>query len=931
MFLKAVELFGFKSFADRTRFEFNEGITCLLGPNGSGKSNVVDAIKWVLGSQSLASIRAGKREDVIFNGTDTRKPMQMCEVLLTLDNSAGLLKIDTADVEIKRRQYRTGETEYYINSTRSLLKDIKDLFMDTGVGKTAYSILEQGKIDQILSAKPEERRYVFEEAAGISRFKAQGEEAARKLQKTDENIEKATLLFNQIEKTYNSTKIQMEKVLEHRELTKKIESIETELQLSYVQALTAFREKTVEDLSLKENEAAELDSYLETQRASMDELTSELEQLKAERERINTQIETVEEQKRSASRETDLLNERFQDIHQRIRQASFKAQQVRDRYDAEKESLELRQNELSDLKNTLEDVRASIIKTGEETQEYITRRSNLEQEKETLSHENEQLNLRRTEITRQISDLAGEITRTLEQNINGSSYSSEQRIQYERDFLGQISRLSSLINDRLEFLRGLSSSGFDSKAYLEAIEQTSEVLSESVDNLKGLFQEYSGLIPSFLDDFLSPTGTLSRKKELDTELGDNIKKEQENSQKVLMIEGEIRRLSGIIILSESDINDLRLQEKELATRINALSAQISEMKDALLQREFDFSDANRSIEEEQERENEILEKIDGVKNKRAELDNLKEEIKNRLEEINVRIDQKNVSISGSNDLFRGKFDRRQALISEIATSKANVENLEAQIQKVYTDFFNDTGKSLREFNQHTVTASVDDLKNELETAKKKRDSLGYINYMAEDEYAEASRSYQFYKKNLDDLIKAKNDLEEVIADIKEQSTQLFLETYNRISEAFSQMFTTLFSGGRAQLSLSDEENILESGIEILAQPPGKKLTHLPLLSGGEKSMTAVALLFATYKVKPSPFCILDEIDAALDARNIGAFLKVLETFGNESQFIIITHSRYTVLGSDSLLGVTQEEAGVSKLVSYKLNNSENSTEETLKG
>ena len=855
----------------------------------------------------------------------------MCEVLLTLDNSAGLLKIDTADVEIKRRQYRTGETEYYINSTRSLLKDIKDLFMDTGVGKTAYSILEQGKIDQILSAKPEERRYVFEEAAGISRFKAQGEEAARKLQKTDENIEKATLLFNQIEKTYNSTKIQMEKVLEHRELTKKIESIETELQLSYVQALTAFREKTVEDLSLKENEAAELDSYLETQRASMDELTSELEQLKAERERINTQIETVEEQKRSASRETDLLNERFQDIHQRIRQASFKAQQVRDRYDAEKESLELRQNEMSDLKNTLEDVRASIIKTGGETQEYITQRSNLEQEKENLLHENEQLNLRRTEITRQISDLAEEITRTLEQNINGSSYSSEQRLKYERDFLGQISRLSSVINDRLEFLKGLSSSGFDSKAYLEAIEQTSEVLSESVDNLKGLFQEYSGLIPSFLDDFISPTGTLSRKKELDTELGDNIRKEQENSQKVLMIEGEIRRLSGIIILSESDINDLRLQEKELATRINSLSAQIAEMKDALLQREFDFSDANRSIEEEQERENEILEKIDSVKNKRAELDNLKEDIKNRLEEINVRIDRKNVSISGSNDLFREKFDRRQALISEIATSKANVENLEAQIQKVYTDFFNETGKSLREFNQHTVTASVDDLKNELETAKKKRDSLGYINYMAEDEYAEASRSYQFYKKNLDDLIKAKNDLEEVIADIKERSTQLFLETYNRISEAFSQMFTTLFSGGRAQLSLSDEENILESGIEILAQPPGKKLTHLPLLSGGEKSMTAVALLFATYKVKPSPFCILDEIDAALDARNIGAFLKVLETFGNESQFIIITHSRYTVLGSDSLLGVTQEEAGVSKLVSYKLNNSENNTEETLKG
>ena len=931
MFLKAVELFGFKSFADRTRFEFNEGITCLLGPNGSGKSNVVDAIKWVLGSQSLASIRAGKREDVIFNGTDTRKPMQMCEVILTLDNSAGLLKIDTSDVEIKRRQYRTGETEYYINNTRSLLKDIKDLFLDTGVGKTAYSILEQGKIDQILSAKPEDRRYVFEEAAGISRFKVQGEEAARKLQKTDENIEKASLLFNQIEKTYNSSRIQMEKVLEHRELSKKIEALETELQLSYVQSLTAFREKTAQDLAAMETEASELDSYLESQRASMDELTSELEQLKNERERINTQIETVEEQKRSAFRETDLLNERFQDIHQRIRQASFKAQQVRDRYDSEKENLELRQNELLDLKNTLEDVRASIIRTGEETQEYIRQRTKLEEDKGDLVRENESLLLDRTEITRKISDLAGEITQTLEQNINGSSYSSEQRIRYEKDLIGQFSKLSGVINDRLNFLRGLSEAGFDAKVYLEALDQTGEVLGECVDNLKGLFQEYSGLIPSFLDDFLSPTGTLSRKKELDGALAGNVRKEQENSEKITMIDGETRRLSGIIILSESDLNDLRLQEKEIATRINALSVQIGEMKESLLQREFDFSDANRSIEEEQDRENEILEKIDAVKRKKVELDGLKEQIRDRLEEINIRIDEKNQSISGNNTRFREKFDRRQALISDVARLRANVENLESQIQKVYVDFFNETGKSLREFNSHTVTAAVDDLKAELEAAKKKRDGLGYINYMAEDEYAEASRSYEFYKKNLDDLIKAKKDLEEVIADIREQSTRMFLETYNRISEAFSQMFTTLFSGGRAQLSLSDEENILESGIEILAQPPGKKLTHLPLLSGGEKSMTAVALLFATYKVKPSPFCILDEIDAALDARNIGAFLKVLETFGSESQFIIITHSRYTVLGSDSLLGVTQEEAGVSKLVSYKLNNVQNTAEESLKG
>jgi len=301
-----------------------------------------------------------------------------------------------------------------------------------------------------------------------------------------------------------------------------------------------------------------------------------------------------------------------------------------------------------------------------------------------------------------------------------------------------------------------------------------------------------------------------------------------------------------------------------------------------------------------------------------------------IEQLSILIDNKMSEISANNSEFQDKFNRSQQLISEIATSKTNVENLEAQIQNIYTEFFNSTGKSLREFDGQEVTASVESLKSDLAAAKKKLEGLGYINHMAEEDYAEASRSYEFYKKNLDDLNKAKKDLEEVIQDIRDRSAKMFLDAYSQISIAFSQMFTTLFSGGRAQLSLSDEENVLESGIEILAQPPGKKLTHLPLLSGGEKSMTAVALLFAMYKVKPSPFCILDEIDAALDSRNIGAFLNVLETFGDRSQFIIITHSRYTVLGSDSLLGVTQEEAGVSKMVSYRLNESQNSSEETLK-
>ena len=923
MFLKSVELFGFKSFADRTRFDFNEGVTCLLGPNGSGKSNVVDAIKWVLGTQSLSAIRAGKREDVIFNGTDTRKPMPMCEVILTLDNGEDLLAIDSAEVEIKRRMYRNGETEYYINRARALLKDIKELFMDTGVGKAAYSILEQGKIDQILSVKPEDRRYVFEEAAGISRFKQQSEEATRKLQKTDENIQTAELLFAQIEKTYNSTKVQMDKVLKHREISSRIQELEVELQLSYIQALGKFKDQTAEELKSLQAEATELDAYLDSQRSGMEGLNTELEELKNRRENANNRYERLDEQKRSIDREIELLNERYQDIHQRTRAAQFKAQQVKDRYEADKQILEERNTELEGIVSRLTDVRNGSAKAIADREKLNSDKTAHETTRQNLEVQRQELAERRSETVRKISELAGRIADSLSQSIKGSGYSSAARSKSEKALIERLSKFSRLVSDRSEFLRGLVKVDFEDSVYLSAVQEVEELLLSELDEIKGMFQEYSGSIPTFLDEFLSPSGILSEKEQLDKVLEEIDRLEEKNREEDASLFAEISRLTRLIIQYDEDIEDFRLQEAQYAAQHTSLKTRISELKDQLQQREFDFSDASHSIEEEQIKENETLESIDKAKAKKVELENFKLQLKDEIAEINTLIDNKNGEITQNNAAFKDKFDRRQDLISLIATKQANTENLETQIQKIYTDFFAETGKSLREFNTHEITAPVDQLKSELEECKKKRDSLGYINYMAEEEFAEASRNYEFYRKNLDDLIKAKQDLEEIIADIKEKSSAMFMETYHQISEAFSQMFTTLFSGGRAELSLSDEENVLESGIEILAQPPGKKLTHLPLLSGGEKSMTAVALLFATYKVKPSPFCILDEIDAALDARNIGAFMKVLETFDDRSQFIIITHNKYTVLSSDSLIGVTQEEAGVSKMVSYRIDQNQN--------
>lgn len=933
MFLKSVELYGFKSFADRTKFEFKDGITSLLGPNGSGKSNVVDSIKWVLGSQGLKDIRAGKREDVIFNGTDFRKPMPMCEVILTLDNEQNLLNIDATEVEIKRRMFRNGENEFYINRNRVLLREVKELFMDTGVGKSAYSILEQGKIDQVISLKPEDRRYIFEEAAGISKFKQQSEEAQRKLEKTDENLAQVSIILHEAEKTYNSRKVQLDKVLKSRELNARKEELEVNAQLSYIKSLKEITSKFQSQKDEAVQELEEIEQYLNEKRSDMESQTQNLESLKERREQINIRINRTDEQKNSINREIDMYNERYQDIHRRTREAQFKAQQVQDRLEKDRQNFETKKCDLDNLRESIVSIQSSIVKTSEEIEQIKESRQSFGNTIVSVNQETENLSELRIEITNQISELANTIADRLEENIKGSAYSTAVRTKSEKAFFEELNKAKTILKERIDFLKGLSEVGFEKNVYLSAIEDADESLRTELDEIKGLFQEYSGTIPTFLDEFLSPEGTLAKKSSLDSQLEQTYNKENENKARVVELNREIDRLSNLLLLKDSDLKELQIEETQFMTKADSLKIQLQELEETLKQSEFDYSDASHSIEEELSKENEILAAIEEVKQRQDEAKAIIEELRNSVIEINAEIDNVTNEITERNKEFQDKYERKNTLNNDISVCNANIANFDVQIKKVYTDFFEDTGKSLYEFEGKAVDCTAESLKEELEVVKKKIADLGYINYMAEEEFNEAKKNFEFYSKNFDDITKSKNDLEEVIRQIKQKSEEMFLETYKQISEAFKEMFTTLFGGGRAELTLSDEENVLESGIEILAQPPGKKLTHLPLLSGGEKSMTAVALLFATYKVKPSPFCILDEIDAALDARNIGSFMSVLKLFGDKSQFIIITHNKNTVLGSNCLLGVTQQELGVSKMIGYKIDENEDldNSEDTLKG
>lgn len=933
VFLKSVELYGFKSFADRTKFEFSDGITSLLGPNGSGKSNVVDSIKWVLGTQASSAIRAAKREDVIFNGTDFRKPMPMCEVILTLNNEEHQLNIDATEVEIKRRLFRNGDNEYYINRNRVLLRNVKELFMDTGVGKASYSILEQGKIDQILSLKPEDRRYIFEEASGISRFKQQSDEAAKKLQKTDENMAQVELLLKEAEKVYNSRKGQLDKVLKHRELSARKETLEVELQLSYLQSLSKLKDFRQEQQTKLEDEAAAIDAVMDSVREGLDRQQSELEALRQKRDGISAEVHRNEERINSINTEIDLYNDRFNEVSQRTKDAKAKAQQVQDRIDNDRRRLDEKQ---ASLDSTIENIRLtdqSIEKATEDIEKLKADRIRHQLDIDDLNHSIEGLSQERVEITKHISDLANDIADRLEENIKGSGYSSAVRAKAEKALFEELSKARKKLGERMDFLRGLSSVDFDSKVFLQAIDDVDETLMEELDEIKGLFQEYSGTIPTFLDEFVSPQGTLAKKVELDNRLEASYEKETDFRNRIQSLGDEIERLSRMLILKESDLKDLELDRMQFKTQADSLRSSIMELKQSIQQMEFDFSDASHLFEAEQDKVNEVLERIDDAKNRKRDLLDTIERLRSEVDDMNATISERSAQMNAQNSQFQDKFNRRQQLIGEIATGRENIRSLGEQIQKIYTDFFDSTGKSLKEFDDHEITEAVDDLKSELDSVKKRIQDLGYINYMAEDEYNEAKKNYDFYSKNMDDLTKAKDDLEEVILEIKRRSEEMFLDTYKQIAENFQEMYTTLFGGGRAELRLTDDENVLESGIDIFAQPPGKKLLNMQLLSGGERSMTAVALLFATYMVKPSPFCILDEIDAALDARNIGAFLRVLEKFDDKSQFIIITHNKNTVMGSNSLLGVTQQELGVSKMIGYRLEDIKdiNKTYDELKG
>jgi chromosome segregation protein len=931
VFLKHLTIHGFKSFADRTEVSFADGITALLGPNGCGKSNVVDAIKWVLGEQASKHLRAEKMEDVIFNGTENRKPINMAEVTLTLANETGLLPLDMPEVEIKRRLYRSGESEYFINSQSVRLKEVRELFWDTGVGKSAYSVMEQGKIDQILSSKPDERRYLFEEAAGITRFKVRGAEAERNLAKTKENMRQAEMVLNEVKRSYDSLKVQSEKTLKYRTLRDQIFNFELDIQLLRLKQFKYERDERNETLKRRTADRDRIRLEMEEENKALEANMDEVNSMEAQLVELQKNIYGLALEKNARENEARLLGEQRSESKLKIEQNETREKQISLKIEELNDDAAEQEAVVHDLRKKADDI-AENIRSFEENIQLAAARIG-ENEKTVMRAEEEIHGLEREQalFEQDLAKITDDIVAELDSGLKKAGYSAVQRRDAEAALNETLGRLRTLLSGRETLIRDLAAAaaagGVDPAELRRLAEGLAAGLAEAAadaDKAIALFQNYREHSPAFIDEFLAPEGIITKKRALDAQIRSAKEGIEDRRQKIKTLRGDNAGLSAKIDEYRATLQDLRVSKAQMTAQAQSAEEQAKLIRRELAGQEGLLKNIRDELFLDRKRLEETDERIADTVSEIAAIEQKGLKLTADLEKLEKDIQKRNGDVAGKQETIK----KRMADLNKVQESleKIHLELVqsETEIKNIQDNFRETHSRDLLEFEERifTITAAPAELREKLAASRSQMRDLGSVNLMAPEEFAETKERYEFLSSQMADLEKARKDLEDLTAEIRQESSDLFIKTYNRIKKNFHNMFRRLFGGGRAELQLSDVNHVLESGIEIFAQPPGKKLEHITLLSGGERSMTAVALLFATYMVKPSPFCLLDEIDAALDEANVGRFVQLLREFGNTSQFIVITHNKKTVTGAGTLLGITMEESGVTKLITVKLEHEE---------
>ena len=977
MYLKSIRANGFKSFADKIEFDIHQGITGIVGPNGSGKSNVLDAIRWVLGEQSVKALRGdGSMTDVIFAGSKSRGASTRASVSLTFDNTDHYLNSEFPELEIKRVVYKTGENEYYINNSKVRLKDITDLFLDSGAGKESFNIISQGAVADIINSKPQDRRVIFEEAAGVLKYKKRKEESIRKLDRTNENLERVNMLIDELYITLEPLKEQSEKAKLYLDYKKQLENIEIALIANDITALN-------EEYTKVKDNVQRLNAELEKLDLSNTSDSSKVEQLKLESIKLDNEIENRNNLIFTLNREIAELESKKQITIERQKYEVDDAKLQSNMVQLKEEVLTI-QNNITSLTNEL-----GSLKTELETKQL--RSMELLKNNEDKKNKRNQVVINMNNLNRDIMNITNKI------DILNENISNDSKLPFS---------VKSVINNfRLKGIHGVLGKLIDvPEKYVTAIEtalgannnvivvddescakQAINYLKENklgratffpISVIKGKNVIYEDLNKvKELDGYIGTANELVKYNDeynniVMNQLGnvivvDNIDtlnqcgKLLNYKYKIVSIDGEILFAGGAITGGTNKGNNGILNQKY---ELDKLKKEVNDKKYELSTLEGDLSKLNQECDklsidlESNQREVILL----------TEQVNLKEV---SLNDLNRTYNAKNNELSGTQNVKDNTLDKElESILEEYYNKQSEKEKVEKELIKFKSnksDLATEIAtleKEYREMN-YQITQKQNELKSEevklgkmdvkldnllltlnenygmtyeraaaeyeldifegtarltVNNLKVKIKELGEVNTGSISEYERLSERHNFLSTQRDDLESSVSSLLSVIEEMDEIMKSKFVETFEKISVEFKNVFKKLFKGGDGVLELTDPEDILNTGIEISALPPGKKLNSIALLSGGEKTLTAIALLFAILNVKPVPFVVLDEVEAALDEANVDAFGSYLLSRKERSQFIIITHKKRTMEYADCLYGITMQESGVSKLVSVKL-------------
>ena len=976
MYLKEIKASGFKSFADTIDIELTNGISGIVGPNGSGKSNVVDAVRWVLGEQSVKQLRGeGAMSDVIFTGSKSRRAASFASVTLVFDNSDKYLNIEYDEVQIKRTIYKTGENEYFINNTRARLKDILELFMDTGASKESFNIISQGDVANILSGKAEDRRVIFEEASGVLKYKKRKDEALRKLSKTHDNMARVDDIISELNTNMEPLKKQSEDAKIYLEKKEKLENVEIALTVNDIEKYNYEYKYSKENVSELTLSITKMLSENSSEQAKIEAIKNNISKLNSELYLKQQELVKVSANAEKLSGEKAMISER----------SKYNSEDVKlhDNIISLKEKILKIESQISALNKEIESEKSNNKIIGEKLNNTEIKLSEIEKNKENL---NSKLNQKLREITAQKhrkellinslennSSLPYSVKNVLNNpKLTGIHGVLGKLLEFEEKYSEalEVSLMSSVSHivcdneeDAKEAVRYLKNNNLGRATFLPiSVIKPRSIDSESYETIKsmnGFVDIASNLVKydtKYRNIVLSLLGTIIVVDNIDN--ANLISKKLKNRYKVVTMTGEVVNIGGSITggsLKKSSILSERYELENVIKYIDVLDSEIKEIENKI--NEVDDNYTNLELEKNSiiisvNSNSEILKNkynvLDDLTNEKSTLmtelsnnqnivnnviTNEEEKILNeyykeieKRDELNIEINQihkkielENEDLINNESSLKNNNQEYNKAQEELKSHEIKVNRLDVKIDNLLNILTNDYSISYEKAKEkYILEIDSDEARSIVSTLKREIKSLGDVNVGAIEEYDRVKERYEFLNKQKEDLTNAENVLLEIITEMDDIMKDKFSSTFNKIKEAFNETFRKLFNGGKAELKLTDPSNILETGIDIIALPPGKKLQHISLLSGGEKTLTAIALLFSILKVRPVPFCILDEVEAALDEVNVDNFGKYLKKFKGDTQFIIITHKKKTMEYADVLYGITMQESGVSKLVSVKL-------------